>query len=178
MLEATSALLRTQGFHATGLNQILKESGAPKGSLYYHFPGGKEQLAAEAMQAAAEDLGTRMVAAFDKAGDFRQGLKFFLADFIGELEQSDFQCGCPIATVALEANCEPVLEVCRHAFRWALQTLSERLQMEGHAKEESDRVATVLFSAFEGALLLSRTERDTKFLRQLEGLVDRLLPQS
>ncbi|HEY8491429.1 MAG TPA: helix-turn-helix domain-containing protein, partial [Dehalococcoidia bacterium] len=56
MIRAMSRLMQRQGFHATGLNQVLAESGAPKGSLYFHFPGGKEQLAAEAVQASGDRL--------------------------------------------------------------------------------------------------------------------------
>ena len=55
-VETTSRLMEIQGYHATGLNQIIKESGAPKGSLYYHFPGGKEELASEAVHQAGVNL--------------------------------------------------------------------------------------------------------------------------
>lgn len=49
ILAAATRLFQLQGYYGTGLNQIIKESGAPKGSLYYHFPDGKEQLAIEAV---------------------------------------------------------------------------------------------------------------------------------
>ena len=56
ILQATTALLEKQGSHATGLNEIIRESGAPKGSLYYYFPEGKDQLVSEAVLVAGQGV--------------------------------------------------------------------------------------------------------------------------
>ena len=55
MIQTAAGLFRAQGYHATGLNQVLAEGGLPKGSLYFHFPGGKDQLVVEATRAAVEE---------------------------------------------------------------------------------------------------------------------------
>ena len=55
-VEATGELLRRQGYAATGLNEIVARSGAPRGSLYFHFPGGKQELALAAMERTGEQL--------------------------------------------------------------------------------------------------------------------------
>lgn len=175
ILETCSALLRVQGYNGTGLNQIIKESGAPKGSLYYHFPGGKEQLAAEAIQAAAINMGGKIQAAFDQADSFAQAMEQILDNGVKDLEESNFQCGCPIATVALEAQPGPVLEACQKALQGAQHMLATRMAMEGINPEKAANIATILFSAYEGALLLSRTQRDTTPLKRLKYLLPRLL---
>ncbi len=57
-IDTASSLFDNQGYHATGISEILKKSNAPKGSLYYYFPQGKEQLAQEALQKTAEKIST------------------------------------------------------------------------------------------------------------------------
>src|SRR5690242_14581980 len=93
VLRTAATLFRTQGYHATGLNQVLAEGGAPKGSLYFHFPGGKEQLAVESLQLSAGEFCDQL----RHAGSLDEAL-----ELLGEqLVASDFRAGCPIATVAL-----------------------------------------------------------------------------
>ena len=60
LVRSTSRLLRTQGYAATGLNQVMVEADAPKGSMYFHFPGGKEQLAAAAVDLFAARASARL----------------------------------------------------------------------------------------------------------------------
>ena len=60
MLEATARLLRQRGYHGTSLNDILAASGAPRGSLYFHFPGGKDQLVIEVTRASVADVAARL----------------------------------------------------------------------------------------------------------------------
>ena len=175
MLETARNLFRTQGYNGTGLNQILKESGAPKGSLYHHFPGGKEQLAIEAMEAAAKEMAGKIFAAFDASSDLMTAMNLIVDNASKELEESNFECGCPIATVALEATPGPVLEVCTAAFLGAQKILESRMLLEGFSPEKAQTLATLMFSAYEGAVILSRTQRDATPLRRLKKALPLLL---
>src|ERR671918_458343 len=96
-LDAAADLFHTQGYHATGVNQLVSAGGAPKGSFYFHFPGGKEQLAAEAVAQSGRQLRDALAAALAD-GDI-DGVFDALASL---LEDSGFQRGCPIATIALD----------------------------------------------------------------------------
>mgnify|MGYP001553018025 CR=1 FL=1 len=92
------------GYAATGLNQIVDESGAPKGSLYFHFPGGKEQLVAESLSLASASLTELLAAMLAAAPTPAAALDGIVAYFAQQLESSQFAKGCPIATVALEQS--------------------------------------------------------------------------
>jgi TetR/AcrR family transcriptional regulator, lmrAB and yxaGH operons repressor len=101
-LVATAArLLRRQGYAATGLKQVLAESGTSSGSLYHHFPGGKEDLAVAAVQASAAAVTAGLARLFD-AGDACAAVTLWLDAHIAELRR-DARDGCPVAPVALEA---------------------------------------------------------------------------
>lgn len=168
-VETTAGLLRRQGYHATGLNQIIKESGAPKGSLYFHFPGGKEELA----QAALEQSGAQMHAELEglvaNAKNPLEALRAVANALADSLEASDFQDGCPVATVALEAaaQSEALQMTCGASYRAWEQLISASLREHRVATREAKGLASLILSAIEGALLLSRAYRDTKPLRGL-----------
>jgi TetR/AcrR family transcriptional repressor of lmrAB and yxaGH operons len=175
VLDTTRGLMQAQGYNATGLNQIIKESGTPKGSLYHYFPGGKEQLASEAIQLAAQELGQKLATAFEHSESLIQAFEAIVDVGIQELIESDFECGCPIATVALEANEGPVLEACQTAFRGAQKLLESRLLLAGYEADQAQRLATFMFGAYEGALILSRTHRDVSPLRGLKDMLPAVL---
>ena len=106
---ATASLLRRQGYSATGLNEIVARSGAPKGSLYFHFPAGKQELAAAAMAHAGEQLAVAIEAVLDASEDLPQGIARLTDALALQLESSQYADGCPIATAALEASGESEL---------------------------------------------------------------------
>ena len=132
-VETTAALLRRQGYHATGLAQVVEESGAPKGSLYFHFPGGKEELATAAIERSAQDLRGRLAALVGAAEDPAAAVRAVTTALADELEASRFQDGCPVATVALEAAAQvPALQaVCSAAYaRWQALVKKANLPLE------------------------------------------------
>lgn len=175
MVKTTAKLLQRQGYHATGLNQIMAESGSPKGSMYFHFPGGKEQLAAEAIALA----GRRIVSVLrgHERTSAREALDAYLVTLTGFLERSDFEDGCPIATVALEVA--PVSEMlgqaCTEAFDCCEAEVAAWLERDGYPPAEAARRATLVYAAVEGALLLAKGRRSTEPLERVRAAISDLL---
>lgn len=161
-LKSTAELLRRRGYAATGLNEIVARSGAPKGSLYFHFPGGKEQLAAAAMTRSGELLGGAMAAVLASHDDVGAALASLVDALAAGLEASGYRDGCPIATVALETagNSQELTAVAGLAFDSWLEVLSARLEASGLSGAAAERRALLVLSAIEGALLLARVRRD------------------
>lgn len=176
-VETTATLLRQQGYHATGLSQIVKRSGAPKGSLYFHFPGGKEALAEAALEHSGEHMHQNLHALVAQAQSPAEAIRAVTGALADELLASDYLDGCPVATVVLEAagQSAPLQAICSRSYaRW--QTLIEDyLQASGFEPDRAQSMANLVLCAIEGALLLSRAHRDTTPLRavgeQLAGLV-------
>ena len=177
MLATTAELLRCQGYHATGLLQILEQSRTPKGSLYFHFPGGKDELAAAALrQAAASWRAVLSEVLSATAGDLAGDLARVCDRLAAELESSGYTHGCPLATVTLEtaADNEALRGVAAEQYRGWEALIAERLRAEGMPAERADAVATLVLSSIEGALLLSRAYHDTAPLRRVATLLPRL----
>src|ERR1700682_5533757 len=104
MLRSMSDMMRRQGYEATGLAEVLEASCAPKGSLYFHFPGGKTQLASEAITASGYTIRRLMETTLGSAKDAAKGIRRLAAGLGAGLAASGYTEGCPIATVALEAS--------------------------------------------------------------------------
>lgn len=167
MLDTAADLFQTQGYHATGLTQLTTAGGAPKGSLYFHFPGGKEQLAAEAVRLSSERTGTLLEAVLADAPDPATAIERAVEALGGFLTGSGFQRGCPLATVALDAagTSEPIREACVDGYASWHGVLGEYFARQGLTAERADDLATVVLAAIEGGLLLARTRRDLAPLR-------------
>lgn len=167
--DAASALLRRRGYNGTGLNHIIAESGAPRGSLYFHFPGGKEELACAAIEESGRQWRAALEAIVDAApstGDAIQSVCEFLA---ADLEASDYHSGCPAATVALEVSSlsERVREACASLYRSWVELIADRLIADGLAPERARQIGSFVLSAIEGALLLARVERRGDAIRDV-----------
>jgi TetR/AcrR family transcriptional repressor of lmrAB and yxaGH operons len=161
-VRATGKLLRRQGYGATGLNEIVTASGAPKGSLYFHFPGGKESLAVAAMTREAQLLGDAIAALLRSREDVVDAVASVIDALEVGLERSDFQDGCPLATVALEQSTqsEAVRDAAAGGFNSWLEQIEQRLLDTGLADAVAHSKALLLLSAIEGALILARAHRD------------------
>ena len=175
MIVTTSKLLERQGFHGTGLNQILDEANAPKGSMYFHFPGGKNQLAAEAIAAAADFIDRALRK--HEGGTALEAIDGYLAQMGRWLQSTDFSGGCPIATTALEVGAtNPELgDACEAAFGRLITRVAGWLEADGFGADLARQRAALVYSAIEGALIFSKARRSIAPLERLRAEVPRLV---
>ena len=161
ILDATIRLLRRQGYTATGIKQIVAEGQAPLGSVYHYFPGGKEQIGAEALARSGERIRQTIARAAD-APDLPAAINNYFVVNAERLRDSDYQRGCPIATVALEtaSDNERIRKVCEGVFNGWQTTLADVFVGAGIGEADATPLATFVLSSYEGALTMSRALRD------------------
>jgi len=160
MIVSTALLVRERGARATSLDAVLSHSGAPRGSVYHHFPGGREQLLREATEYAGDYVARRLER--DSADGPLAALDVLFDEYSTSLRASDFRAGCPVVAVAIESPEEgPDLRDCALAAfeRWR-RALAHGLVAAGIEAGRADELAMSVIAAFEGALILSRTYRD------------------
>lgn len=159
IIKTASRLFQLQGYHATGLNQITKESGAPKGSLYYHFPDGKEQLAIESVQLTAVFVSKQIESGLKKSTDPIEAIQAFITDMAERFEEVNCSDGIPIAAVALETSLisEPLRESCQLAYQKFQSAFTEKLIQSGYEEKRAIELGIVINSMIEGAFLISFT---------------------
>jgi TetR/AcrR family transcriptional repressor of lmrAB and yxaGH operons len=172
---ATAArLFHHQGYHGTGLAQVLAESGAPKGSFYFHFPGGKEQLAVEAVEASSATVEALIAAASERAHDAPDVVRRAGRAIARWLEKSNFEEGCAVTTLAAEAagTSPPLREACESAYaRWRW-LFAKALRQRGVAAAPARELATLTVAAIEGATLIARIERRTEALNAVTAMLE------
>jgi TetR/AcrR family transcriptional regulator, lmrAB and yxaGH operons repressor len=180
LLDTASKLFRSQGFHATGLDQILRRSRTPKGSLYHHFPGGKDQLAIEAVRYVAGEMEQSMSAVLNTDSDPLETLQTFFEATAKSLLASDFREGCPIAAVTLEAASDrpSVREACRKSFENLLRVLSQHLSRAGLTEMRAKSIATLVLAALEGGLILSRAQKSLDPLNAITNELRQMIQSS
>jgi len=176
-LAAAAKLFRQQGYHGTALQEILRAGGSPRGSLYFHFPNGKEEIGEAALALAGE--GVRRAIA--RAAETSESAEIFLTriarGMLANLEESDYTEGCPIATTALEtaAQSEILGAATRNAFQKWEHEISRGLGRFGVGAGDAEELATSVLSLLEGALLLARTYRSPAPMFRAEKALKLLL---
>lgn len=169
LVRTAMRLFRRQGYAATGLVQITQESGAPKGSLYHYFPGGKEDLG----RAAVEMAGQLVAEMYQDALSRTQTVEAFLDAVTGTyadwMAESGFRSGCPIATALLECAPESgaITGAGQTAFDEWIRITAAAFTRSGLAPDDARFSAEVFVSAIEGALILARVRQDDRPLRAI-----------
>ncbi len=173
MVEGATTLLARRGLQATSFSEVLELTGAPRGSVYHHFPEGKDQLVAEAVDLA----GTTLVRLLDRqAGAPAVAVTtHFLAIWRGVLAQSTCESGCAVLAVAVAADSSALLQHAADVFRLWRERLAALLEQGGLTRKEARRFATVLIASAEGAVVMSRAAQD---IEPFETVAKQLVEQA
>jgi AcrR family transcriptional regulator len=161
LVETSAELFRRQGYNATGVKQIVTAAQAPFGSLYHFFPGGKEQLAAEAIRLSGALYELLIPAVFDPAPDLPTGVRNFFAGAAEHLKETDYADACPIATIALEtsSSSETLRQACADVFERWIAAGAARHEDGGFTHEQARELTIAMLAALEGAFVLARALR-------------------
>lgn len=177
MIEAAGRLLQELGYHGTSLNDVLAASGAPRGSLYFHFPGGKDQLVLEAtrvsMDAATQALQDRLAHARAPARAVRR----FFDDTAQMVAASGFTLGCPVAPMVLDSPDESagIAQLCREAFDTWTRLYAEAFTVAGLSRRRAESLALLVEASHEGALLIARARRDAAPIHAAAREIERVI---
>ncbi len=174
MINAAGELFGQRGYHATAFSDVIQGSGAPRGSIYFHFPGGKQELAREAIALAGDEIEETVARAASQADDPGSLIRALAEVMVQRLEGSDYKHGCSIATMVLELapyDEELSVEFDKVFARWRA-ALVGCFEAWGIVAESGVVLADLVMSAFEGALILSRAARNPEpFSRTVEALI-------
>lgn len=182
LVETTARLLQHRGYHGTSLADILDASGAPRGSLYFHFPGGKDELVLEATRASVDETTQALKRALEVGRTPAHGVRLFVEEAADLLTDTEYTFGCPVAPVILDAagGNEELAELCREAFEEWVGLMEAAFVEAGVPKGRAYDLAVFAESAIEGMLLIARAYRDTSAVmtvaKEIEKVIAAALP--
>ena len=158
MIEATVEALRRRGVAGMSFTDVLRASGAARGAIYHHFPGGKAQIVAEAAARNGRDVQAYLATL--PAGSPPAGVEAFLAAVRPVVEESAAGGGCAVAAITVPAGAESgddsLRQVAASAFASWEEQLAQRLAAAGLAPAEAADLATLLITLLEGAHIMCR----------------------
>ena len=175
MVRSAADLIRTRGVSATSFSDVLADSGAPRGSIYHHFPDGKAQLAEEAVRWTSQRVLAYQRACAPKTP--AEVMDCFIELWRGTVLASAGASGCVVAGVALDVSAEEpgLIDVVRTTFRDWVAVLTEQLEATGVPAPRAGSIATTTVAGMEGALILCRAEGDVRPLEIVAAELKRLL---
>ncbi|TGM55821.1 TetR/AcrR family transcriptional regulator [Leptospira biflexa] len=180
MIEVMASLLEEEGYERAGLSELGKETGTPKGSLYFHFPGGKDELTSLAILYSGKQLNDFFLNVFGNCDSPQQAIKQVFHALEERIVTSNFQKGCPIATTAMETAGKTAIvsDACKDVYALWIKTFETYLVGSGYTSRLAKTLSLSIFALWEGALLLSKLQKSAEPLRMAEKTAESLLKQT
>ncbi len=163
-MASTVELMRRQGYTASGVSEIARRGRAPMGSFYHHFPGGKEQLAAAALDRGASEYAALIERAIQGDGPLTKQLARIATLTADSLERTSFELGCPVATTALEtvSTSSVLQDRAARAFESWQDLIIQHCVNAGVPQSKAAELAMTVIALIEGSELMSRVGRDRR----------------
>lgn len=176
LVDTAALLFRRQGYAATGVNQILEVADVKAGSLYHHFPAGKQELAAAVVDGVGAAIERRLRELLDSGSPVSDIVDGWI-DLMAAGLASDQRDGCPIEPIATESvnASEQVREASARAFGGWCLAVADRLRADGWPDADADQTALAVIALIEGALILSRIAGDADALNAAKAAARTLI---
>ncbi|MEU5843851.1 TetR/AcrR family transcriptional regulator [Rhodococcus sp. NPDC047139] len=173
MTASAIALMRERGVAATSFRDVLEHSGAPRGSIYHHFPGGKAQLVEEATETAAARIERALTAQIHGVGVVGT-VRAIVDQWRDDLVAGGFVAGCPVVAAGLGP--EPRARArAGAAFGAFVEVIARSLAAEGVPEQRARSLGNLVIGALEGALVMAQAQRSPAPLDAVVGELEVLL---
>ena len=174
MIRSAAVLFRRNGVDGTAFSDVIAHSGAPRGSIYHHFPGGKAELAEEATRYAGDYIASALAAALAD-DDPVATVTGFAAGVAENLDAGGYEDGCPVVAAALEGRRSPGARAAAGEAigRWE-EILADSLERNGVEAERAASVATMIVASIEGAIVLARAQGSVEPIERVSAELERL----
>jgi AcrR family transcriptional regulator len=178
MLNSAASLLRERGVGGVTVDAVLAHSGAPRGSVYHHFPGGRNELVLAALEQAGDAISGLLERAAAE-GDARRAVDRFIRFWKRTLTDSQFRAGCPAVAVAVDSRRDipQAAETVQRIFATWHVALTGLLTADGYSADRAERLATMILAGIEGAVILARARADVTPLDDVAAEIGLLLEQ-
>lgn len=176
MVAGAADMISRRGLNATSVRDLAKHTKAPLGSTYHYFPGGKYDLATEAVR-WTDQITTKILTEELKAGPLA-GLRAFLAIWRKVVLDSDFHAGCPVLAVSVEDlpdEQSAPREAAAATFGNWTALLAQSMQRHGASAPDAQRIATLVVAAVEGTVAMCRAQRSIEPLDQVTAELTRIV---
>ncbi|MEZ6023030.1 MAG: TetR/AcrR family transcriptional regulator [Hyphomonadaceae bacterium] len=163
MLSAAVELFGARGYEGVGVAELLKKSGAPRGSLYFHFPGGKQQIGAEVVKRVGETVAMRFRALSESGVDLTTLIDQVFKTTAKESKERCYTRSCPMAAIAtgFGDGDELLATVVRDAFNsWEIE-IQDAAGARGMSAANAKTFASAMLAAMEGAFIISKAQRSS-----------------
>lgn len=173
IIQTAAYLFQLQGYHATGLNQIIEESKSPRGSVYYHFPNGKEELAIEAVKYTGRSVEEQIKESMAQILDPVEAIQHFIGVTSSQFSDPENVKGIPVGLLASETALisEPLRCTCVEVFNSWAKVFAKKLIQHGFEAEEAEQLGMTLNSMIEGGIMFSLAHKDKQPLVRISNLI-------
>jgi TetR/AcrR family transcriptional repressor of lmrAB and yxaGH operons len=182
LLEAAAELFRARGYEGVGVAELLAKSGAPRGSLYFHFPGGKEQIGAEVVERVGVEVAHRFADLNASGVDLDTFIVTVFKTTAKESKERHYEASCPMAAIAAGVSSDnPKLGAAiREAFASWEREIAAAAQARGMSRANAEIFASAMLAAMEGAFVVSKAQASSaahiNASRAIQALAASLLP--
>lgn len=169
LIDTTAHLLQVKGYHGAGLNEILRLSNTPKGSLYHYFPQGKDELVVTALQQACKQIHLEVKELTESSIDFLDAMERIVDLFTQRLIQSDYSLSYPASNVTQEiaATHPNIRNICSGIYNEWEETISEIAKRFGYNTTDAHKMSQQFIAQLEGAMLLAKTHKNAQNLQYM-----------
>ena len=160
LIDAAVELFRARGYEGVGVAELLEKSGAPRGSLYFHFPGGKEEIGVEAVSRVGENVKSQFRALHETGCDMAYYIDQVFKTTAKGIKDRDYKCSCPIAAIAAGmGDANPKLnETVRAVFAGWEKEMAEAARSRGMTPKNATSFASAMLASIEGAMVVSKAQ--------------------